>query len=368
MKRRKFLTGAGMAAGAAALAGGVAKPAIAQDRLEWKMVTSWPKGLPGLGTGAERLAERITKASAGRLTVKVFAAGELVPATGCFDAVSQGTADMGHDASNYHIDRLAAAGFFCSVPMGLTAGELNGWVYFGGGQELWDELYAPHNVKPFLAGNTGAQMGGWYRKEINKVSDFKGVKFRTVGHGAQVLARLGVTIVPLPSNEIFSGLQSGAIDGAEWVGPYNDLSLGFYKVTKLYYWPGFQEPGGAVQCVINKGKYEALSDELRQIVAMSCAAENDMMLAEFNGRSPAALATLVNEHGVEIRQFPRDVLAALGTASGEVMEELFENGDEITRRIATSYFKFRQDAMRYTKISEAAFTAARGMRFDFPKG
>ncbi|MBL9034713.1 MAG: TRAP transporter substrate-binding protein [Rhodospirillaceae bacterium] len=368
MKRRNFLTGAGMAAGAAALAGGVAKPAIAQERLEWKMVTSWPKGLPGLGTGAERLAERITKASDGRLTVKVFAAGELVPATGCFDAVAQGSAEMGHDASNYHIDRLPAAGFYCSVPMGLTAGELNGWVYFGGGQELWDELYAPFNVKPFLAGNTGTQMGGWFRREINRISDLKGLKFRTVGHGAQVLARLGVTIVPLPSNEIFASLQSGVIDGAEWVGPYNDLSLGFYKITKLYYWPGFQEPGGAVQCMINKGKFEALPDELRQIVAACCTAENDMMLAEFNGRSPAALASLINEHGVEIRQFPRDVLAALGVASGEVMQELFDTGDELTRRIATSYFRYRQDAMRYTKISEAAFTAARSMRFDFPKG
>jgi TRAP-type mannitol/chloroaromatic compound transport system substrate-binding protein len=368
MKRRNFLTGAGVAAGAAALAGSIAKPAIAQDRLEWKLVTSWPKGLPGLGTGAERLAERITKASDGRLNVKVFSAGELVPAMGCFDAVSQGTAEMGHDAANYHIERMPAAGFFCSVPMGLTAGELNGWIYYGGGQELWDELYAPANVKPFLAGNTGAQMGGWFRNEIKAPKDLKGLKFRTVGHGAQVLSRLGVTVIPLPSNEIFSSLQSGAIDGAEWVGPYNDLSLGFYKITKLYYWPGVQEPGGAMQCIVNKGKFEALPDELRQIVAACCAAENDMMLAEFNGRSPAALSSLVNEHGVQLMQFPRDVLSAMGAAAGEVMQELYENGDDITRRIASSFFRFRQDAIRYTKISESAFTNARSIRFDFPKG
>src|SRR6185503_5607439 len=328
MKRRNFLTGAGLAAGATTLAA-LPRPAIAQDRLEWKMVTAWPKGLPGLGTGAERLAERITKSSDGRLNIKVLAAGELVDAMGCFDAVSQGQAEMGHDSSSYHIEKLPAAGFFGAMPMGLTAGELNGWIYFGGGQELWDELYEPAGVKAFLAGNTGAQMGGWFRREINSVADLKGLKFRITGHGAQAMAKLGVEVVPLPNGEIFPSLQSGAIDGADWVGPYNDLSLGFYKITKLYYWPGVQEPGGAMQCIVNKAKFEALPDELRQIVAACCAAENDMMLAEFNGRSPAALSSLVNEHGVQLMQFPRDVLGAMGAAAGEVMQELYENGDDI---------------------------------------
>jgi len=367
MKRRNFLTGAGLAAGATTLAA-MPRPAIAQDRLEWKMVTAWPKGLPGLGTGAERLAERITKASDGRLNVKVFAAGELVDATGCFDAVSQGQAEMGHDSSSYHIEKLPAAGFFSAMPMGLTASELNGWIYFGGGQELWDELYAPFGVKAFLAGNTGAQMGGWFRKEIRSVADLKGLKFRITGHGAQVLAKLGVEVVPLPNGEIFSNLQSGAIDGAEWVGPYNDLSLGFYKITKLYYTPGFHEPGSATQCIVNKGKFEALPDELKQIVAACCSAENDMMLAEFNGRSPAALASLINEHGVELKQFPRDVLIAFGVASGEVLQGLLERGDDITRQIASSYLRFRQDTMRYTQKTETAFTLARSYKFDFPKG
>jgi TRAP-type mannitol/chloroaromatic compound transport system substrate-binding protein len=368
MKRRNFLTGAGMAAGATAFASTLPKPAVAQDRLEWKMVTAWPKGLPGLGTGAERLAERITKTSDGRLNVKVFAAGELVAPTGCFDAVSQGQAEMGHDSSGYHVEKLPAAGFFGAMPMGLTAGELNGWIYFGGGQELWDELYAPFGVKAFLAGNTGAQMGGWFRKEIRSVTDLKGLKFRITGHGAPALARLGVEIVPLPNGEIFANLQSGAIDGAEWVGPYNDLSLGFYKITKLYYWPGFHEPGSATQCMVNKGKFEALPDELKQIVAACCSAENDMMLAEFNGRSPAALASLVSEHGVQLKQFPRDVMVAFGAASGEVLRELLEGGDDITRQIASSYLRFRQDTIRYTRIAETAFANARSYKFDFPKG
>jgi TRAP-type mannitol/chloroaromatic compound transport system substrate-binding protein len=189
-----------------------------------------------------------------------------------------------------------------------------------------------------------------------------------MGHGAKALEKLGVVIVPLPNGEIFSNLQSGAIDGAEWVGPYNDLSLGFYKITKLYYWPGFQEPGSAMQLMVNKGKFEALPDELKQIVAACCSAENDMMLAEFNGRSPAALSSLVNEHGVQLRQFPRDVLISFGQASGEVMQELLEQGDDITRQIASSYLRYRQDAMKYTRIGETAYTPARLAKFDFPKG
>ncbi|MDY0883268.1 TRAP transporter substrate-binding protein [Dongia soli] len=367
MKRRNFLTGAGVAAGAA-LATSFPKPTIAQDKMEWKMVTSWPKGLPGLATGAERLADRIGKLSGGRLTVKVYAGGELVPAFGCFDAVSQGTAEMAHDAAYYHINKISAAGFFTSVPFGMTANELNGWIYFGGGQELWDELFAAFGVKSFLAGNTGVQMGGWFRKEIKSPKDFQGLKFRMPGHGGEALAKLGATVVQLPGAEIFGNLQSGAIDGAEWVGPYNDLSLGFYKITKLYYWPGFQEPGSALQCMVNKGKYDALPEELKQIVAAACAAENDIMLAEFNGRSPAALSTLVNEHKVELKQFPKSVLLALGTASGEVMQELIDKGDEITQRIAKSYFKFRREAKNYTKITEIAYATSRDLNFRYPQG
>ncbi|MET1027388.1 MAG: TRAP transporter substrate-binding protein [Dongiaceae bacterium] len=367
MERRNFLTGAGLVAGAA-LASSLPKPAIAQDKLEWKMVTSWPKGLPGLATGAERLAERIGKLSSGRLNVKVFAGGELVPALDCFDAVSQGTADMAHDAAYYHINKVPAAGFFTAVPFGMTADELNGWVYFGGGQELWDELFAPFGIKSFLAGNTGVQMGGWFRKEIKTVKDLQGLKFRMPGQGGDALAKLGVTLVQLPGADIFSNLQSGAIDGAEWVGPYNDLSLGFYKITKLYYWPGFHEPGSALQCMVNKSKYDALPEELKQIIAAACAAEDDIMRAEFNGRSPGALATLVNEHKVELKQFPKSVLTAFGDASGDVMQDLIDKGDEITKRIAKSYFKFRKDAMAYTRITETAFATARDLNFRYPQG
>jgi len=367
MLRRKFITGAGLAAGVG-LASSLPKPAIAQDRIEWKMVTSWPKGMPGLGTGAERLAERIGKMSGGRLTIKVMAGGELVPALQCFDAVAQGTAEMAHDASYYHLSKSPACGFFTAVPFGMTAAELNGWVYFGGGQELWDELYAPFGIKAFLAGNTGVQMGGWFRREIRSTADLKGMKFRMPGQGGQALAKLGVSVVTLPGSEIFANLQSGAIDGTEWVGPYNDLSLGFYKITKLYYWPGFHEPGSALQCMVNKSKYEALPDDLKQVIANACAAENDIMLAEFNGRSGPALHTLVKEHGVKLRQFPKDVLIAFGNASGQVMQEVINNGDAITRKICGSYFKFRDEIRNWTRVSEQAYTAARALNFTYPKG
>jgi TRAP-type mannitol/chloroaromatic compound transport system substrate-binding protein len=363
IKRRQVI---GAAAAGAALAS--TAPAIAQERMEWKMVTSWPKGLPGLDTGARRLADRITQLSGGRLGVTVYSAGELVPALQCFDAVAAGTAEMGHDASYYHLSKSPACGFFTAVPFGLLAQELNAWIYFGGGQELWDELYAPFGIKPFLAGNTGSQMGGWFRKEINSIADLQGLKFRMPGQGGQVLTKLGVTVVTLPGGEIFANLQSGAIDGTEWVGPYNDLSLGFYQVAKLYYWPGFHEPGSGLECMVNKAKYDALPDDLKQVIQMACSAENDVMLAEFNGRNSPALAALVREHGVELKQFPKDVLEAYGKASGDLMRELYDTGDEITKKIASAFFKFRAEVRGWTRISDQAFANARLLKFDYPQG
>jgi TRAP-type mannitol/chloroaromatic compound transport system substrate-binding protein len=367
MNRRGFLAGAGVTA-SASLAAALPKPAIAQDKIEWKMVTSWPKGMAGLGSGAERLADRIANLSGGRLTVKVFSAGELVPATQCLDAVSQGGADMAHDFSHYHLDKSPAAGLFSSVPFGLAPDEFSGWISFGGGQELWDELYGQWGVKPFLAGNTGVQMGGWLKKEIKSVKDLSGLRFAVSGYAAQVFEKLGGKPVAMPVGEIFDNLQSGAIDGAEWIGPYNDLSLGLYKVTKLYYWPGFQEPGCGIECLVNKRKYDALADDLKQIVTAACAAETAISQAEYAGRNPSALATLVNEHKVQTRQYPKPVIAAFGKAAGEVMQEMFDKGDDSTRKIAGSYFKFRKQAVNWTRISYAAFAAARDAKFDFPNG
>lgn len=366
--RRKFIGGVAAAATGAAAASSFPKPAISQGRQEWRMVTSWPKGLPGLGTGAERCAARIGELTEGKLTVKVYAAGELVPALQVFDAVASGTAEMGHDAPYYHLQKSPAFGFYTSVPFGMLAHELNAWVYWGGGQELWDKLAHPFGIQQFLAGNTGKQMGGWYRKEIKSVDDLKGLKFRMPGQGGQVLTRLGMTQVQLPGGEIFQNLQSGAIDGTEWVGPYNDLSLGFYQVAKFYYWPGFHEPGSGLALSINKAKWDSLDKTTQEIIKAAAAEENDRMLAEFNARSGPALRTLIQEHGVQLKQYPQDVIVAFGNASGELMQELLDGGDPIVKEVATSYFKARQDSMIWTRIADQGFANARLLNFTYPKG
>lgn len=367
MERRKFLKGAAIGGvGAAAAAASFPTPAISQGKMEWRMVTSWPKGLPGLGTGAERLAKRITDMTDGRLSIKVFAAGELVPALQVWDAVSSGTAEIGHDAAYYHLGKTVAAPFFCSVPFGMTSFEMNAWIHWGGGQQLWDEVYANYNLKPFAAGNTGTQMAGWFRKEINSLEDIKGMKFRTAGQGGQVWQKLGMTVVLLPGGEIFPALQSGAVDAAEWVGPYNDLALGFHQVAKNYYYPGVQEPGPMLQCTVNKGIYEKLPNDLKEIVKAACSAENDYILAEFNARSGPALQSLIRDHGVQLKQFPRDVLEAYGNKSGELMEEILASSDPVVKKVAEAFLAARKLAMAYTRITDQSLTNARLLPFKYP--
>ncbi|MGE0652937.1 MAG: TRAP transporter substrate-binding protein, partial [Alphaproteobacteria bacterium] len=299
MNRRDFLAGTatGLVVGAAgsyaALRSSATQtatgPAVVKSRTEWRMVTTWPEKFPGLGTGAERLAQRITEMSDGRLTIKVFAAGTMVPALGIFDAVSQGSAEMGHGASYYWQGKSKAFNFFAAVPFGLTANELSAWIHFGGGQELYDEGYARFGLKPFLAGNTGVQMGGWFRKEIKTIEDFKGLKMRMPGLGGEVLRRIGATAENLAGGDIFPALSSGRIDATEWVGPWNDLAFGFYKIAKNYYWPGFHEPGTGIECFVNKAKYDALSKDLQAILTGACRAEAGAMLGEFNRRNGEAL-------------------------------------------------------------------------------
>jgi TRAP-type mannitol/chloroaromatic compound transport system substrate-binding protein len=248
MKRRQFLgqlgkgallSGAGLAAAGCkpaeqASQTGAAPAAAAFKSVKWKMVTTWPKNFPGLGTGANYLAELITRMSGGRIEVKVYGAGELVPAFEVFDAVLQGTAQLGHGAAYYWKGKSEAAQFFSAVPFGLTAAEMNAWLYHGGGMELWQETYAPFGLIPMAAGNTGVQMAGWFNREINSLEDLKGLKMRIPGLGGEVLARAGGVPVNMPGGELFTALQSGAIDATEWVGPYNDLAFGFYKAAKYY--------------------------------------------------------------------------------------------------------------------------------------
>ncbi|MEQ9042633.1 MAG: TRAP transporter substrate-binding protein [Alphaproteobacteria bacterium] len=376
MKRRDFLTGAGVglavgAAGAYALRGG--KPPAGgpgagettasgrkRERLQWKMVTSWPKNMPGLGVGAERCAERITRLSEGELTVKVFAAGELVPAFECFDAVSQGVAELAHAASYYWQGKSKAANFFASVPFGLTAAEQTGWIRYGGGQELWDELYAKFGLKGFIAGNSGTQMGGWFNRKINSVEDFKGLKMRMPGLGAEVLRRVGAAAVNISGSELFAALQTGAIDATEWIGPWNDVAFGFHKITKYYYGPGFHEPGTTLELMVNREKYDALPKHLQDIIAAACQMENDEMIAEYAVRNAMAMETLKKEYKVEVQHFPDDVVQALWKASQEVLAEL-EGVDDITGRTYRSFMNFRKHAIQYGSYGEAGYLKMRQM-------
>jgi TRAP-type mannitol/chloroaromatic compound transport system substrate-binding protein len=362
MKRRQFIQGAGL--GAVAAAASFPTPSIAQGVKELRMVTSWPKGYPGQGTSAIRLAERIGLGTEGKVTVKVFAAGELVPPFEVFDAVANGTADMYHSAEYYWQGKSKAFNFFCTVPFGLTANEFNAWIYFGGGQQLWDELSGQFGIKALLAGNTGVQMGGWYRKEINTIDDFKGLKFRMPGLGGQVLQKLGATVINLPGGEIFAALQSGAIDGTEWVGPWNDLAFGFFKVAKNYYWPGFHEPGTSLAVGFGSKVWSGLSKEHQAVMQAACSAENDHLLAEFNARNGEALDTLVNKHGVQLKRFSDDVLAKVGGAAGEVVAEV-GNADPTTKKVFDSFIKFRKDVSEWTKLSEGAFGAARSLNYKY---
>jgi TRAP-type mannitol/chloroaromatic compound transport system substrate-binding protein len=363
--RRTFLKTAAAGVGVAATA---TAPAIVKGLQEWRMVTSWPKGLPGLGTGAERLAANITAMSGGRLRIKVYAAGELVPALECFGAVANGTAHMGHDGAYYHTGKSEGCAFFTAFPFGFTSGEMDAWMKYGGGQALWDELYAPFGLRAFHAGSTGTQMLGWFKKEIRGVDDLRGLKFRAPGIQGRVLQKLGVIPVSLPGGEIFPALQSGAIDAAEWIGPYNDLALGFYQVCRYYYAPGYHEAGPNLQLMINEQAWRSLAPDLQAIVRAACDAATRDMLAEYNARSGPALRTLVAKHGVLVRALPEQALIGCGRASNEVLNEMYASDtspNRIVRRIIESFLAFRREVTPWTRVGEQAFLNARRLPFEF---
>ena len=330
---------------------------------EWKIVTTWPKGLPGLGSYAENFARYVEAMSAGRLRAKVYGAGEIVPAFEVFDAVSQGVADAGHGAAYYWKGKIPSSVFFTAVPFGMTAQEMNGWFHYGGGLEVWREAYAPSNIVPFVGGSTGVQMGGWFRKEINSLEDIRGLKMRIPGLAGEVFTKIGGSSVRIPGGEIYTSLQTGVIDAVEWVGPYNDLALGLHQVAKYYYYPGWHEPGAMLELIVNKDSLEALPEDLQAIVEYAARAANQDMLDEFTARNNQALQELVNEHGVQLRRFPDDVLAALYAASEEAMQELVES-DPMAARVYESFLPFYQGVREYHHISEQAYINARDQVID----
>lgn len=369
LDRRRLLRGAG-ALGAAGLlsacdnsdagsdnAGG---PAIVSKKRNLKMVTTWPKNFPGLGTGAERLARRIEALSDGNITIRIYAGGELVGPLEAFDAVSQGKADMYHGAEYYWQGKSPAFNFFAAVPMGMTAPEITSWVRYGGGQELWDQLSAQFNVKPFLGGNSGTQMGGWFAKEMNSIEDFQGLRIRMPGLGGEVMKRIGATPVTKAGGEIFQALSQGNIDATEWVGPWNDLAFGFYSIVKNYYYPGIHEPGTALALGLNLDIWNDMSATEKAWVEAAAASENDIMLAEFNANNARALDTLINEHGVTLHKFNDNILRTLGQVSAEVIAET-ANHDDLARQIYDSFTAARTDGMRWGNIAEKAFMEARNL-------
>lgn len=365
MKRRDFVSGLALAAGTAACAGengGAPAGAASGETFEWNMATSWPPGLPGLGTGAENLAKRIGEASGGRLRIKVFAGGELVPALEVFDAVRSGTVQMGHDASYYHRGKVPAAQYFTAVPFGLTAAELDAWLYYGGGLELWHEMYAEYGLIAFPAGNTSVQTLGWFNRELNSVGDLRGLKIRMPGLGGEVMQRAGATQVTLPASEIFTSLQTGAIDAAEWVGPYNDLALGLHKAARYYYYPGFHEPGPGLQCMINLEAWDTLPADLKAIVRYCCQSINSDMQAEYNWGNAMALEQLKANPEVELRELPQAVFDELRRHATEAITELSAR-DPWSARLEKSVFEFMAKSGENLKAGTLAYLKLR-MRLD----
>lgn len=346
---------------AAAAAAPLAAPAILRaDTLRtWRMVTSWPRGLPGPGTNAQRVADRIERLSGGRIRVQLHAAGELVPALQVFDAVAGGLAELGHTASLYWVGKAPAAAFFTTVPFGLTPSEHVVWIEQGGGQALWDELYAPFGLKAFMAGNSGFNMGGWFRNPIRGPADLRGLKIRAVGLSGDVFRQLGATPVALAIPDIFPALQSGTVHAVEMLGPASDRAQGLHQVARHYYYPGFTKPNGTAELLVARKAFEALPTDLQAIVQAACEAETQSTLADYENRNAEALARLVQEHGVQVEPWPHEIVEQAREASRAILAELAAKGP-LERRIADSYEAARRRLAPWSQVGAAAYLSARG--------
>jgi TRAP-type mannitol/chloroaromatic compound transport system substrate-binding protein len=340
-------------------AGALAAPNIAHAAtVRWRMVTSWPRRLPGPGMSAERVAERIRALSGGRLDIAVSAAGEVVPAFEVLDAVGGGVAEMGHTASFYWQGKEPAAAFFTTVPFGLTPNEHVAWIEAGGGQALWDALYTPFGVKPFMGGNTGVCMGGWFRRELAGRDDLRALRIRSLGLGGEVYRRLGATPQTTAPADILASLQSGVLDAAEFVGPGSDIALGLYRVAPSYYYPGFNKPNGTGECIVSLKAWQSLDSELKAIVAHACATEAGFALAEMERLNTEALAALTSQHGVKLRAFPGDLIAAARKEARDVVAE-FSARSEAARKVHDSYVAFRERVGSWSRISLQAVLEGR---------
>lgn len=358
MKKLHRRSALGLLGSAPLVATSLAAPALAQSNIKWRMVTSWPRNLPGPGVTAQRLADSITKMSAGRLTVELHAAGEIVPALEVFSAVSTGVAQMAHTASLFWGGKVAAAPLFTAGPFGLTPVEHITWINHGGGQKIWDKLYAPFGIKPYMAGNTGFQMGGWYKKELTSLQDLNGLKIRMPGLGGEVMRKLGASPVTLAPGDILSALQTGLIDATEFLGPSSDFAMGFYKAAKFYYAPGFHEPNGTGEALISKKALDQLPDDLRLIVEQACAAENILALGESEWMNAAHLKILVEEKGVQLRDYPSEILDAARIAATQTLDELTAR-DDLTAEAVDGFRSAARHLEAWSGQSIKKFLAAR---------
>ena len=330
-------------------------PKLSTDRIyNWKMVTTWPPNFPVTGEGCELFAKWVEEMSAGRIRIKVYGGGELVPALEAFDTVRSGAAELGSGAAYYWAGKIPAAQFFASVPFGMNAQQINAWMLSGGGLDLWKELYADYGLVPFPGGNTGVQMGGWFNREINSLDDLKGLKMRIPGLGGKVLERAGGAPVLLAGGEIYPGLERGVIDATEWIGPYHDYLMGFHEIARYYYAPGWHETGSALEFFINKKVYDELPTDLQTILWTAALRLNHWMLCEFEAKNNLYLKKLVEEEQVELRFFPREVLYQLRLYTTEIIEELTDR-DPFAKRVYDSYRSFRKAAAQWSELTEKPF-------------
>jgi TRAP-type mannitol/chloroaromatic compound transport system substrate-binding protein len=351
MKRRDFLTkaGAGLAAGAAAA------PALAQSapQIRWRMASSFPKSLDTLYGTAEQIATRVSHLTDGKFEIRVFAAGEIVPPLQVMDAVQNGTVECGQTAGYYYVGKNPAFAFDTALPFGMNCRQQNAWMYYGGGMDLMRELFRAHNIINFPCGNTGTQMAGWYRKEIKSVTDLKGLKMRVAGLAGQILARLGVVPQQIGGPDIYPALEKGTIDAAEWVGPYDDEKLGFQKVAKYYYYPGWWEGSAQLSVYVNMKQWAALPRAYQEALEVSCAESNIHMVAKYDARNTEALRKLVNG-GAQLRPFPRSVMDACYKSALELYDEFSTKSPEF-KKIYGAWRKFRDDQFLWFRVAENTY-------------
>ncbi len=358
MKRRDFIRKGAVGVGGVAAATTLAAPAIAQKRIEVAMVSTWPRDFPGLGTGAQRFAKRLSDMTDGRIQIAYYAGGERVKPFDSFDEVASGNAQMYHAADYYWKGKHPGWAYFTAVPFGMVYNEINAWINWGGGQELWDELAAGFDLKCLACGNTGSQMGGWFRKEINSADDLKGLKMRIPGLGGDVMAKLGASPVSLPGSQIYENLVSGAIDATEWVGPWNDSFLKFYEAAKYYYYPGMHEPGSMLSLGMNKSFWESLSPSDQLTIEAAGKMEDQVMMSEYNAKNGESLAKLINEQGVQLRVFSDDIYDSFGEAATDVFEEIRDHSD-LASRIHESFLKSRKEVGAWMNISDLEYLRQR---------